>query len=68
MKSAAGAFPFALLDQLAEHGHERRRERRVRDERADEIRDLEGDREGVDQPAGAEVVGGDHLPDEPEDA
>ena len=62
------ARAFSLLEQLAEDGHERRRERRVGDERADEVRDLEGDREGVDRPAGAEVVRGDDLADEAEHA
>ena len=36
---------ITLLEQLAEHGHERRRKRRVRDERPKQVRDLEGDRE-----------------------
>ena len=58
---------FALLQQLAEDGDERRRERRVGDEGADQVRHLERDREGVDLPGGAEVVGGDDLADEPED-
>ena len=42
----AGAL--ALLEQLAEDRDERARERRVGDERADEVRDLERDRERVD--------------------
>ena len=65
---APGALALALLEQLAEDGHERRRERGVRDERADEVRDLERDRERVDLPGGAEVVGGDDLAHEAEDA
>ena len=43
-------------------------ERRVGDESADEIRDLERDGEGVDRPACAEVVRGHDLPDEAEHA
>ena len=34
-----------LLEQLGEDGHERAGERRVGDERADQVRDLEGERE-----------------------
>ena len=65
-RDAPGARLLPLLEQLAEDGHERGRERGVRDERADEVRDLEGDREGVDRAARAEVVRGDDLADEPE--
>ena len=59
---------FPLLEELAEDGDERRRERRVRDERAHEVRQLERDREVVDRAACAEVVRGDDLADETEDA
>jgi hypothetical protein len=59
---------LALLEQLAEHGHERRGNRGVREQRADEVRDLEGDRERVDPAARPEVVGGDDLADEAEHA
>jgi len=47
-------------------GTNRRGERGVCDERADEVRHLEGDRECVDLPGGAEVVRGDDLANEPE--
>ena len=50
--------PLALLEQLAEDGDERGRERGVRDERPHEVRNLEGDREGVDRALDAEVAGG----------
>ena len=43
-------------------------ERGVGDERPDQVRDLERDREGVDRAAGAEVVRGDDLADQTEDA
>ena len=63
--------PGALLvraKEIDEDGHERGRERRVRDERANEVRQLVGDREGVDLAGCAEVVRGDHLAHEPEQA
>ncbi len=62
------SFALALLEQFAEDGDERGRERGIRDERANEVRHLEGDREGVDLAGGAEVVRGDDLADEAEDA
>src|SRR5262249_15053510 len=65
---APGALALALLEQLAEHGHERGGDRRVGKQRSDEVRDLERDRERVDPPTGAEVVGGDDLPDEAKDS
>src|SRR6187397_2492763 len=43
-------------------------ERRIRDERADEVRDLERDRERVDPACGTERVRGDHFAEEPEHA
>ena len=49
-------------------GHEGGRERGVGDERADQVRDLERDRERVDRAGGAEEVGRDHLAHEPEHA
>ena len=58
----------ALLEQLAEHRHERAGEGGVRDEDADQVRDLERDRERVDRAPRAEVVARDHLADQPEDA
>ena len=60
--------PLPLLEELAEDRHEGARERRVRDERAHEVRDLERDGERVDLPGGAEGVRGDDLADEPEHA
>ncbi len=63
-----GALALALLEQLAEDRDEGGGERGVRDERAEQVRHLEGDREGVDLPRGAEVVRGDDLADEAEDA
>jgi len=65
---APRALAVALLEQVAEHGDECRRERRVGDEGADEVRQLERDRERVDRARGPEVVGGNHLPNEPEHA
>ena len=65
---APGALALSLLEQLAEDGDERGGERRVGDERANEVRHLEGDREGVDLAGGAEEVRGDDLADEAEDA
>ena len=46
---APRARAVALLEQLAEHRHERAGEGRVGDERADQVRDLERDRERVDR-------------------
>ena len=63
-----GARLLPFLEQLAEDGHERGRERGVRDERAHEVRDLEGDGEGVDRAARAEVVRGHDLAEQPEHA
>ena len=37
--------PAALLEQLGEHGHERRRQRGVGEQRAHQVRDLERERE-----------------------
>ena len=59
---------LALLEQLGEDRDERRRERRVGDERPEQVRNLERDREGVDLARGAEVVGRDDLADEAEHA
>jgi hypothetical protein len=61
-----GAAPVAPLEELAEHRDERAGERGVRHERTHEVRDLEGDREGVDPAPAAEVVRGDALADETE--
>ena len=63
---APGALPLALLEQLAEDRDERAGERGVGDERAHEVRDLDRDRERVDEPGDAEEVGADHLADEAE--
>ena len=57
---------LSLDEQLAEHGHERRREGHVGDKRANQVRNLEGDRERVDVARDAEVVPSDDLADEPE--
>ena len=67
-RDAPGAAALALLQQIAEDGHEGRREGGVGDERADQVRDLERDRERIDRAGGAEEVGGDHLAHEPEHA
>ncbi len=63
-----GALALAPFEQVAEDRHERRRERCIGDERTHEIRQLEGDGEGVDPPCRTEVVGRDHLADEAENA
>src|SRR5436305_1945487 len=57
-RHAPCALAMALLQQLAEDGDERGRERRVRQECPDEVRQLERDRERVDLAGGAEVVRG----------
>ena len=67
-RDAPRARLLPLLQQLAEDGDERRRERRVGDERPHEVRHLEGDREGVDLALDAEVAARDDLADEAEDA
>ena len=67
-RDAPGPPALALLEQVAEDGDERGREGGVGDERADQVRDLERDRERVDRAGGAEEVGGDHLAHEPEHA
>src|SRR5438309_75986 len=59
---------IAAFLQFGEDRHERRRQRRVRDEGACEVRHLERDRERVDLPGRAEVIRGDDLADETEDA
>ena len=46
---APGAVALALREQLVEDRHERGAERRVGDQRADQIRDLVRDGEGVDR-------------------
>ncbi len=56
-----GACLLALLEQLGEDRHERGCQRRVCDERADEVRDLERDRERVDLALDAEVAARDDL-------
>ena len=61
-------FSLALLEQLAEDRDERAGERGVGDERAHEVRDLDRDRERVDEPGDAEEVGADHLAHEAEHA
>ena len=59
---------LVLLEQLREDRDEGRRERRVRDECTEEVRELEGHGERVDAATGAEVVRRDDLAHEPEDA
>ncbi len=63
---APSSLPLALLEQVAEDGNERSGESSVGEERPYEVRDLEGDGEGVDLPVDPEVVRGDHLADETE--
>jgi hypothetical protein len=65
---APGALSVAALQQLREDRHERPGQRGIRDERAEQVRDLERDREGVDGAGDAEVVGRDHLAHETEEA
>ena len=62
-----GALAVALLDQVAEDRDERARERGIGEQGANEVRDLERDRERVDLAVDAEVVGRDHLAHEAED-
>ena len=57
----------APLEQLAEDRDEGRRERLVCDERADQVRNLEGNREDVDVARDSEIPPDDDLPEEPED-
>jgi hypothetical protein len=59
---------LAPFQQLAEHRHECAGERGVGHESPDEVRDLDRDGERVDLPGDAEVVGADHLANEPEGA
>ncbi len=63
-----GALALPSLEQVAEDGDEGRREGGVGDERADGVRDEEGDLECVDGALHAEVVLGHHLADEAEHA
>ncbi len=65
---ARGLALATVLQQLGEDRHERSRERRVGEQAADEVRDLEGDREGRERTGGAEVARRDHLAHEPGDA
>ena len=67
-RDAPRTLAVAALEQLAEDGDERRRERGVGEQRPDEVRDLERDRECVDPARDAEVVARDALPEEAEDA
>ncbi len=60
------ALLLASLEELAEDRDEGSGERRVGDQGADKVRNLDRDREGVDLPRDAEVVGADHLPHQPE--
>src|SRR5439155_203886 len=65
---APGALPVTPLEQLGEDRDECSGQGEVRDESPEQVRDLERDRERVDLPADSEVVGGDHLADEPHHA
>ena len=57
--------PALLHQQLGEHGHEGGGQRRVRHQRAHQVRDLEGQGEGRGGALRAEVGGRDDLPDQP---
>ena len=59
---------LALLQQVAEHRHERTGQRGVREERAHDVGDEDRDRERVDEAGDAEEVRAHHLADETEDA
>ena len=61
-------LPLALLEQLGEDRHERALERRVGEQRAHEVRHLEGDRERGHRAGDAEVAGRDDLARQPEHA
>jgi len=63
-----GPLPVPALEQLGEDGDESSGQREIRDEGPEQVRNLERDRERVDLPADPEVVGGDHLADEPHHA
>ena len=67
-RDAPGALALALLEQVAEDRHERGGDGGVGDERADRVRDEERDLERVDLALDAEVVLGDDLAEEAEDA
>ena len=67
-RDAEGLLALPLLEQLAEHRHERALERRVGEQRAHEVRHLEGDRERRHRGRDAEVVRRDDLADQPEQA
>ena len=67
-RDAPGAGALSLLEQLAEDGNEGGGERGIGDERADEVGNLERDRERVDPLAlDAEDAARDDLADESED-
>ena len=63
-----GLALLLVLQQLAEDRDEGAGERRVGHQRADQVRDLEGERERRRGAAGAEIAGGDDLADQPRDA
>ena len=67
-RNAPGTFALPLLEQVPEDRDERRGERSVGDESADGIRDQEGDLERVDRTVRAEVVAGDRLANQAENA
>src|SRR5262249_41148826 len=59
-------LPAAPLEQFGEHRHERRREGGVGEQVADQVRDLEGDRERRDRPLRPEEARRDDFAPEPE--
>jgi hypothetical protein len=58
----------ALLPQLRKDGHERRRDRAVRDQAADEVRHVEGDQERAQRRTRAEEARRHDLADDARDA
>ena len=62
------ALALSLHEQVAEDGDERRRQRRVGDERAHRVRDEERDLESVDRAGDAEDGGLGDLPHQTDDA
>ena len=59
--------PLAALELLGEHRHERRLDRGVGEQAADQVGDLKGDRERRHRPLDPEVARGDDLAHEPGD-
>ena len=61
LEATRNASSLALLEQLGEHRDERALQRRVGEQRAHEVRHLEGDGEGRHRPGHAEVGGRHRL-------